>query len=113
VTFDSYQKKAAETAVYPEAGTGSVGAISYVTLGLTGEAGEIANKVKKILRDRGGEVDLDTLLALRKELGDVQWYVAMLAKELGARLSEVAALNVLNLANRQRRGTLHGDGDDR
>lgn len=113
IDFDEYQKRANETAIYPEAGTGSVAAVSYVTHGLTGEAGEIANKVKKILRDAKGRLTLENRMALQKEVGDVLWYVNALCRELGMTMKEVAILNILNLAERKKKGTLQGEGDDR
>lgn len=111
--FDEYQYQASRTAVYPHCGEKSIGGLIYTTLGLTGEAGELANKLKKILRDRGGVVDVEIRYTLAKELGDVLWYVAMLAQELDYDLSDIARLNIENLQGRQVRGTLQGEGDNR
>lgn len=106
--FDAYQVSAHGTAVYPQhAG------IYYSALGLAGEAGEIANKVKKIIRDDGGQVTREKRQAILKELGDVFWYAAEIATVLEADLSEVAGANLTNLYGRKERGTLHGDGDNR
>lgn len=108
--FDTYQMKAGETAIYP--GKGDVTGLLYTALGL-GEVGEIQNKVKKILRDKGGIVDEEDISAIAKEMGDTLWYLAMLADELGILLSDVARSNVRKLADRKARGVLQGNGDDR
>ncbi|MBI2932631.1 MAG: nucleoside triphosphate pyrophosphohydrolase family protein [Planctomycetes bacterium] len=107
--FDEYQKRSRETAIYPDAGANFV----YPTLGLAGEAGEVAEKVKKVLRDRGGRMDDETRATVKKELGDVLWYVAQLATELGLSLGEVAQENLAKLASRKERGVLGGSGDAR
>jgi NTP pyrophosphatase (non-canonical NTP hydrolase) len=106
LTFDEYQKRAAETALYPkEQG------VEYTALGLTGEAGEIANKVKKVLR---GDYDNDALREMLKgEIGDVLWYTAMLACELDLDLQEIAQSNLDKLASRKERGVISGSGDNR
>ncbi len=85
----------------------------YPTLGLAGETGEVCEKVKKVIRDNGGNFDADAVSAIRKELGDVLWYVARLAAELGLDMEDVAAENLNKLASRKERGQLHGSGDDR
>ena len=113
MNFDGYQLGTDSTAIYPGAGTGSAAALTYVALGLAGEAGEVANKVKKVLRDNGGKVSDEVAENLRKELGDVQWYVARLATELGSYLSSIAEENAAKLAGRKDRGTLGGSGDER
>ena len=87
--------------------------IVYPTLGLTNEAGEVAGKVKKIFRDRGGVVTDDDRAALTLELGDVLWYLSELCTQLGISLEDVAATNISKLRGRLDRGTLLGDGDDR
>jgi len=82
-------------------------------LGLVGEAGELADKYKKIIRDKGSvisDADRDELI---KELGDVLWYVATLARYLGASFDDVATLNVAKLTDRQRRHLIQGEGDNR
>lgn len=109
--FADYEAEAAQTAVYPEAGTASNSALAYVTLGLTGEAGELANKVKKILRGDGFSwADRDAVVA---ELGDVLWYVAAMARELQVPLDSVARINLRKLEERQANGTIKGSGDNR
>ena len=108
--FNEYQKIAATTKIFP-----SKWALEYLTLGLSGESGEIANKVKKILRG-DCESELDKHIALenvKTELGDVLWYVAMLADHLKISLEDVAQFNVKKLQVRFKKGTLKGDGDHR
>ena len=107
--MNSYQDAARKTAVYPDVGRNPI----YPTLGLTGEAGEVADKVKKVIRDRGGVFDADTREAIKLELGDVLWYVAQLASELGYDLNEVADANLHKLSSRAARGRIGGSGDQR
>ena len=104
-----YQDAARSTARYPDAGSNPI----YPTLGLCGEAGEVADKVKKVMRDRDGVFDPETRDALKLELGDVLWYVAQLSRELGYDLEEVATANLNKLSSRAARGCLGGSGDDR
>ncbi len=78
-----------------------------------GETGEVCEKVKKVLRDHNGQFDADTVAAIRQELGDVLWYVARLAAELGLDLEQIAAGNLDKLASRQARQRLSGSGDER
>lgn len=111
--FDVYQLVTADTAIYPGAGEGDIEALTYTALGLTGEAGEIANKVKKILRDSGGEVSSEVRKDLSKELGDVLWYLTRLADEIGYSLHQIAQENVDKLNSRKQRGVLGGSGDNR
>lgn len=106
--LSEYQEIAAETAFYPEEL-----ALYYCALGLSGESGEVADKVKKIIRDKGGFIKGEDRVAMAKELGDVLWYVANMSRELGFCLSEVAEMNVSKLRDRQRRDMLSGSGDDR
>ena len=107
--MNSYQDAARKTAAYPDVGSNPI----YPTLGLTGEAGEVADKVKKVIRDRGGVFDADTREAIKLELGDVLWYVAQLASELGYELNEVADANLQKLSSRAARGRIGGSGDHR
>lgn len=133
LTLDNYQTSAHGTAVYPGIGT-PIGLL-YASLKLAGEAGEVSEKVGKAIRDdgmiqhtgglladSGGQVGWDFMAvrvtperreALKKELGDVLWYVTAAASELGYTLSEVAQGNLDKLADRAARGTLQGSGDDR
>ena len=105
-----YQDFTFKTAQYPDAGKGNLAALSYVALGLAGEAGEVANKVKKLLRD--GDSDAKRL-ELLDELGDVAWYLARACSELGYGLDEVLAANMSKLLSRLARGTIAGSGDKR
>ena len=105
--LSDYQRLSRRTATYPGAGENIV----YPTLGLAGEAGEVAEKVKKLLRDDAGVMTDERLQALAGELGDVLWYVAQVATE--ADLEEVAQANLDKLLSRQERGVLSGSGDSR
>ncbi|MEN9936556.1 MAG: hypothetical protein RLZZ387_3135 [Chloroflexota bacterium] len=87
--------------------------IVYPTLGLTNEAGEVAGKIKKIFRDRGGVITDADREALKQELGDVLWYLAQICTELNLSLSDVAAANLEKLFSRLERGQIRGDGDTR
>ena len=102
-----YQGRSRATAVYPAAGDN----LTYPALGLCGEAGEVAEKVKKMIRDDGGELNEARREALAGELGDVLWYVAQLATEAGLDLDEVAAGNLAKLESRRRRQVIGGSGD--
>ncbi|MEO1003903.1 MAG: nucleoside triphosphate pyrophosphohydrolase family protein [Cyanobacteria bacterium J06638_7] len=103
----TYQRRSRQTARYPDAGANPI----YPTLGLCGEAGEVADKVKKVIRDRGGEFGPEVISALELELGDVLWYVAQLASELGLDLEQVAQANLTKLASRAARNVISGEGD--
>ena len=109
VTFEEYQKKSRKTAKYPDVGSNFV----YPTLGLAGEAGEVADKIKKIIRDDGGEVLPEKKKEIEKELGDVLWYVSQIATELGLSLEDIAEKNIEKLYSRLERGKRGGSGDDR
>lgn len=111
--IDSYSEMTESTAIYPGSNEGNGPALSYVGLGLVGEAGEIANKIKKILRDDDGVVRPEKRAELRKELGDVFWYVCRLCEELEIVPSEVLAENLNKLASRKDRGVIGGSGDNR
>ena len=111
LTFGSYQALAMETAVYP--GKKELLGLLYCGLGTAEEAGEVAGKIKKVVRDNNGVVDDVQRERIKKEMGDVLWYLAGVAKELGINLGSVARENILKLQGRRERGTIHGDGDDR
>ncbi len=106
--MQAYAEKAAETAIYPE----EVGLL-YCTLGLAGEAGEVANKVKKAFRDDHGVITEGRKAMILDELGDVLWYLVRLAHELGYSFNDVAMNNVLKLEERASRNVIKGDGDVR
>lgn len=110
--FENYQLEIEKVARYPEAGEGTVLALTYVALGL-GEAGEVQGKVKKILRDDDGVITDEKREAILDELGDVLWYVTRMADELGESLADVAERNLIKLFGRLERGTLGGSGDNR
>ena len=107
--LSEYQALSRRTATYPRAGED----MTYPALGLCGEAGEVAEKVKKTIRDDGGVLSDERREALSRELGDVLWYVSQLATEAGLDLEELAEANLEKLASRQRRSVLHGSGDTR
>ncbi len=109
MNLNEYQIKARKTALYPNVGENPI----YPTLGLTGEAGEVADKVKKVIRDHGGVFDQTTKEAIMLELGDVLWYVSQLSSELGFDLEHVALSNLEKLTNRSIKGRISGEGDDR
>jgi NTP pyrophosphatase (non-canonical NTP hydrolase) len=109
VLFSDYQQRSRATAVYPDVGSN----LTYPALGLCGEAGEAAEKVKKTIRDDGGRLSLERREALGAELGDVLWYVAQLASEAGLDLDELAQANLDKLLSRRERAVLHGSGDFR
>lgn len=110
--INEYQKIAVTTAVYPEKGTGSVMALAYVGLGL-GEAGEVQGKIKKVLRDDNGVVSDEKKKEIGKELGDILWYAANLAEEMGTTLGDVMEGNLSKLLDRKARGVIAGSGDNR
>ena len=107
--LSDYQRRSRATAVYPDAGSN----LTYPALGLCGEAGEAAEKVKKAIRDDGGELTPERRDALAAELGDVLWYVAQLATEAGLELDQIARANLDKLLSRRDRAVLQGSGDFR
>lgn len=106
MTLNDYQQKALETAIYPQP-------IIYPALEICGEAGEIADKVKKVLRDNDSEFTDEKKLEIAMEAGDVLWGIATLANDLGFTLDEIAEMNYQKLHSRQLRGKLGGSGDNR
>ena len=107
--FDQYQREAGKTAIYPD----RFDNLYYPALGLAGEAGEVCEKIKKIMRDKNGKLTEDDQQLLIKELGDVLWYVSALADELDVFLGDVASTNLEKLWSRQERGKISGSGDNR
>lgn len=108
MTFQEYQDKAKKTACYP----GNM-MILYPTLGLAGEAGEVCEKIKKVYRDKGGDFTCLSKEDIKKELGDVLWYVQQLCNDLNIKLEEVAQMNIDKLYSRMERNMIKGDGDNR
>ena len=109
MNFNDYQAKSRKTANYPAIGH----PVIYPTLGLANEAGEVAGKIKKVFRDKEGEISEETREALKAELGDVLWYLAQVATELNLSLNEIAQSNIAKLYDRLQRGKISGDGDNR
>lgn len=107
--LDMYQKLAAETAIYPTLGH----PIVYPALGLAGEAGEVAEKIKKLCRDDDLIMTDEKKESIKKELGDVLWYVSEVARQAGLSLSDVADANIEKLQKRKENGCLGGSGDNR
>lgn len=109
ITAAMYQEKACETAIFPKRQ-----AMEYLTLGLTGESGEIANKVKKFIRDGAAKDEyLAKRIEIAYEIGDVMWYCAVLAQELEMNLGHIMEKNLEKLADRKARGVISGNGDKR
>jgi len=108
MNFEEYQKDAKETAIYP-----SNLKILYPALGLAGEAGEVANKVKKIARDHKGKMPEDWRHQIASEIGDVLWYCSALASDINVPLGEIAYNNLQKLGKRKKSGTIGGSGDSR
>jgi NTP pyrophosphatase (non-canonical NTP hydrolase) len=107
--FADYQTKSRKTAKYPAIGH----PVIYPTLGLVNEAGEVAGKIKKVFRDKDGQISDETRQALKAELGDVLWYLAQVATELNLSLDEIAEYNIVKLYDRLERGKIKGEGDNR
>jgi len=109
ITADYYESQSGQTAIFPKEK-----ALEYLALGLTSEAGEVAGKVKKLIRD-GEDVEGFEMkkIAIASEVGDVLWYCAMMAKEVGVPLNTIMQMNLEKLRSRKERGKLSGDGDDR
>jgi NTP pyrophosphatase (non-canonical NTP hydrolase) len=106
--LNDYQKKALVTKTY-----GAGMKIIYPTIKLNGEAGEVAEKVGKALRDNAGVFDDAKKLEIAKEIGDVLWYCSALADDIGYTLEQIAELNIAKLTSRKERDLIHGDGDNR
>ena len=107
--FEQYQEIASTTAIYPNRGNNMV----YPVLGLVGEAGEVAEKLKKIIRDKDGKFSQEDKELFQKELGDVLWYISAICGEMGLKLQDVAESNLRKLLDRQARNKLQGSGDVR
>lgn len=111
LTLEAFAEGCRDTATYD--GRKMQLGLLYCTLGLAGEAGEVAEKVKKMLRDDMGRLTQTRRLAIASEVGDVLWYALMLCDELGVSADDVAAGLLAKLADRKRRGVINGDGDRR
>lgn len=109
MNFNEYQTKSRKTAGYPAIGH----SVIYPTLGLVNEAGEVAGKIKKVFRDKDGQISEETREALKAELGDVLWYLAQVATELDVSLDEIAEHNIAKLYDRLERGKIRGEGNTR
>ena len=109
MTFKEYQKLSRKTALYPNKDNNFI----YPCLGLVGEAGEVAEKFKKILRDQNGIISDKNKKEISKELGDVLWYISQVATELNLKLENVAEENIEKLFSRKSRGMISGSGDNR
>ncbi|MFH1181122.1 MAG: nucleoside triphosphate pyrophosphohydrolase family protein [bacterium] len=107
--FREYQKLSRKTAIYPNLDKNFI----YPTLGLVGESGEVAEIIKRIIRDNNNIVDEKVKMELTKELGDVLWYLSQLAMEFNLSLDEIASDNIKKLQDRKARDSLHGKGNER
>lgn len=108
MTFETYEKIASSTRDY---GVGED--VIYPVLGLNGEAGEVAEKVKKVLRDKQGVYSQEDKDEIEKELGDCLWYITAISKDIGSSLSSVAQTNLDKILARRQNGTINGNGDNR
>jgi len=105
MNLNEYQIAARVTALYKNP--------LYPYLGLAGETGEVCEKMKKIVRDKSGEISKEDVIALKKELGDVLWYLSNIGSDLGISLDDIAQTNIDKIKDRRERGQLHGSGDNR
>ncbi len=110
MNFKEYQELTETTAKYPRVG---ITGICYTTLGLASEAGEVAGKVKKAIRDNNGIINDEIKKAIELELGDTLWYVSQTCKELHLDLEKVAINNIEKLKERMKNNTINGSGDNR
>jgi NTP pyrophosphatase (non-canonical NTP hydrolase) len=110
LAINDYQKKAHETADYRGMNEDDY---TYPVMGLAEEAGEVSGKFAKAVRDCDGKIDGERLLAIKKELGDVCWFVAEIATCLGLSMEDIMQANLDKLASRKARGVIHGSGDNR
>lgn len=107
--FNDYQNEIKKSAIYPVVGENFI----YPLLGLVGETGEVAEKIKKIIRDNDGKISGEMKEEIEKELGDVLWYFSQLATELDLSLGSIAEKNIEKVKSRRERGVAHGKGDNR
>ncbi len=109
MTFKEYQELTNKTAIYPDKGSNFL----YPVLGMMGEAGEVAEKIKKIWRDKNNIISEEDRIEIKKEIGDVLWYLSQLSTELNVDFEDVANTNVLKIKSRLERNKLNGAGDNR
>lgn len=105
--MNEYQDEALKTAIVKDNN------ILYTVLGISGEAGEVSEKMKKIIRDQDGVMTEENKKELAKEIGDVLWYLAVFADEIGYTLDKIGRMNIKKLKDRKKRGVIHGEGDNR
>jgi NTP pyrophosphatase (non-canonical NTP hydrolase) len=110
MNFNEYQAETDKTALFPRENGMD---ILYPVLGLCGESGEVAEKVKKIFRDSNGVITEEVRQAIKKELGDVMWYISQSCRAFGFTMEEVAISNIKKLEERQKKNTINGSGDNR
>jgi NTP pyrophosphatase (non-canonical NTP hydrolase) len=110
MTLNEYQKQALTTVI---SSTNEFNDVLHWVLGINGEAGEVAEKVKKIIRDKQGVIDEEDKKELAKEIGDVLWYLAVFANQIGFDFESIAKQNLDKLSSRKARGVLGGSGDNR
>ncbi len=108
MNFNQYQEESKKTAIYPKEKR-----YEYLFLGISAEAGEVADKYKKIIRDKDGKIGKDDKAEIIMELGDVLWYISQITTELGFNLEDVSEKNIEKLLSRKARGKLQGKGDNR
>lgn len=108
LTFNNYQEAAYKTAIYPQELK-----ILYPVIGLAGETGEVAEKIKKVLRDNNGIFSEEKKMEIAKELGDVLWYLSSIATDMGYSLDEIARMNLQKISARKENDHIHGEGDNR
>lgn len=108
-TIEDFERLALETALYPNRGNN----LYYPTLGLGGETGEVLEKVKKFIRDSSGIMNESFRQDIKKELGDVAWYLVAICNEVGLTFREVLQANINKVHDRMKRETINGDGDNR
>jgi len=113
MTFDDYQKKALATLLTDQGYGDITPQLMAQILGLVGESGEVADKVKKVIRNNAGQLSDEARAEILKELGDILWYVNSVAHLLGSNLNEIAENNLAKLSSRHQRGLIKGAGDNR
>ncbi|MEK7109185.1 MAG: nucleoside triphosphate pyrophosphohydrolase family protein [Patescibacteria group bacterium] len=109
--FDEYQKLAGRTAMYAKQDKEFI--LMYLCMGIAGEGGEVIEKIKKVIRNDGGAISNEKRQDLKKEIGDVLWYLSQLSGELDVPFGDVAEANIKKLADRQVRGVIKSEGDTR